>query len=131
MPILADAAHLLRGGGSDIFAIPQNLTRRGVDQPVDAAQQCGFARAAQPDHCQELSFGHIECDIVQRLDAPIVYLCQVFYLEHDWVLAICTNFCIIKNPACIAPIIKRKTTLIKTNSGRDFSLPEWFAVTKF
>jgi hypothetical protein len=38
-----------------VHAIPEDLSFRGIDQPVDTAQQCGFARAAETNDAQKLA----------------------------------------------------------------------------
>src|SRR3990170_5233674 len=78
----ADTAHLIRRGSSDVLAVPEDLALRGLDQPIDAAQQGGLAGTAQADDRQQLPVWHLKADSVECLDAPTVDLGQVAYLQH-------------------------------------------------
>jgi hypothetical protein len=109
----ADAAHLIGGGGRDVHALPQDLPPGGVDQAVDAAQQGGLAGSAQADHRQELPLGHIETDVLQRQDAPLVNLGEIPYLKHGWFSPSSMRF-LARLPASI---IKRKPDKYKFGQG--------------
>ena len=74
-------ASLLRGLG-DVYAVPGDPALGGLDQAIDAAQQCRFARAAEADHRQELAVRDFEADVVEGERPSLVDLGQVFDLQH-------------------------------------------------
>src|SRR5687767_4816675 len=86
--LAADASHFLRSGRRDVIVFPNDLSYGRLDQTVDTAQKGRFARTAQSDDSQELSFWHLKRNIIQRLYATLVNFGQVLYLEHDRLLAV-------------------------------------------
>lgn len=80
----ADLPHVFIGEASDFHTVPDDFPSCRFDQAIDAAQQSGFPRSAQPDDCQELACGQIKTYVVQGQDTPIVDLCEIPDLEHVW-----------------------------------------------
>ena len=69
-----------------IQPVPDDAARGWFDQPVDAAQQGGFARTAQADHGDELTLGHIKTHIRECLDAAFVHFGEMLDLKHGYII---------------------------------------------
>jgi hypothetical protein len=65
--VAPQGAQMPAGQCGDLASIEMDLPGRGLDQPVDAADQGRFPGAAGADDCEEVILGHLEADALQDL----------------------------------------------------------------
>ena len=82
------AAEHLGRGRHRVQPLHAHVARQGAaakvrHQPVDAAQQRGFARAGRADHQDQLAFGQLEAHVLERRrGGPGIRIGQMLKMDH-------------------------------------------------
>ncbi len=61
-------SQLLFAIGQHVFTIDLHLSRGGLDQTVEMADQCGFARSGQAHDDGDFTFAHVYIDVLEAKD---------------------------------------------------------------
>jgi len=76
------AAQLTLAEAREVHITQHHGTRSRLDQPVDAADEGGLARARRADQPHDLALGHLQRHVAERGVACLVGLAETFEMQH-------------------------------------------------